>query len=356
MTDSGAAMVGGRRPLTPRQEVILRMVVDRYIATGQPVGSKHLAGHDDVSSSASTIRYELAHLEREGYLGHPHTSAGRVPTDTGYRYYVDVLVDVGRQAAPDAIAAALQPTDVRREIDSALRRLADALGQVTSLLGVVTAPQLVTATIRHVDVLALQPQLVMVVVITSTGSVLKRVVHVDSPVEQRMADWAAAFFNDRLVGLQVGARTLTDRLDEPGFTPREARLVAMLTPAMAELDADEEEGVIYIGGQARFMSDIEATGIRQLDAIMRALEERYVILALLRGAIARTGLYLRIGDELAAPGLSGLSMVAANYGVARRNLGTVSVFGPTRMDYRHAITTVRGAAVALSEYVEGVFE
>ena len=343
--------------LSERQRSILRVVIDAYIRTGQPVGSKNIAGNDGLDFSSSTVRSELAHLEAFGYLSHPHTSAGRVPTDHGYRYYVDELLEPGTSlATTQAVASALSPSDVRREIDAGLRRVAEALADVTHLLGVVTAPPLGSATVRHVEVIALQPQLVMVVVITSTGDVSKRVVAVGAPIDERMADWAGAFFNEQVAGLPLGARMVDARLTEPSLNSRERALVNALAPALTDLNAEESQGAIYVGGQAQLVSELQRDRMAHLDALMRALEERYVILTLLRGAVTRHQLYLRIGSELAEPELRGLSLVAANYGVAKRNLGTVSVFGPTRMNYGHAIGAVREAAHALSEFVEGVFE
>ena len=156
--------------LTPRQELLLRKVVDSFATTGQPVGSKVLASEPDVTCGSSTIRYELAVLEERGLLAHPHTSAGRVPTDAGYRYFVDNLLPV---AAPERHTLELQL--VRREVDEAMRTATETLSQITNLLALVSAPPIGTTTIRHVEVLLLQPQVLMVVVITSTGGVSKRV-------------------------------------------------------------------------------------------------------------------------------------------------------------------------------------
>ena len=341
--------------LTERQEAILRVVVERHIETGLPVGSKHIAGLEGLDWASSTIRYELSRLEELGYLAHPHTSAGRVPTDRGYRYFVDRLLPRGAvPAAPGDIAGAREVGRMRHEVDQALRRLADVISQVTSLLGVVTAPAATSATVRHVEVLRLQPQLVCVVVITSSGDVARRVFAFSEPVDPGLVEWSAAFLQERTVGLPVGARSLARRLEDPGLRPVERAFIAALAPALTELE--EEAETIYVGGQARFLSAGRARDAVQIDALMRALEERYALLALLRGALGTNRVVLRIGSELGGTGLSGLSLVAANYGSPRRNLGAVSLIGPTRMDYALAIATVREAAHALSGYVEGVYE
>lgn len=342
--------------LPPRQQLILQAVVERHIATGTPVGSKHIAGGDGLDFASSTVRYELARLEDLGYLNHPHTSAGRVPTDKGYRYYVDTLpaADTSAPASP-AIAGALDLGEMRKEVDAALQRLAEVVSQVTNLLGVVTAPAPQTAQIRHVEVLLLQPQVVMVVVITSTGAVNKRIVAFESPVDSGLVDWVKDFLNERVIGLTAGARMIEARLAEPHLGASEQAFLSAIGPAVTELGAESAES-LYVGGRARFVSDRRQADLVAIDSLMEQLEERYTLLALLRGALSRHEVYLRIGQELAGPQLNGLSMVAANYGVARRNLGTVSLFGPVCMDYRLAIGTVREAAFALSRFLEGVYE
>ena len=256
---------------------------------------------------------------------------------------------------PAVLESALDLGEVQREVDAALGRLADVVAQVTNLLGIVTAPAPQSSSVRHVEVLLLQPQVVMVVVITSTGAVTKRVFAFDRAVDQGLCEWAGAFLNDRIVGLAVGSRLIEARIEDPSLSPMERAFLAVLAPAIVELD-DGAPGSIFIGGRARFLAEQRHLDLMAIDALMESLEERYELLAMLRGALSRNQVYLRIGAELPDQSLAGLSMVAANYGVPRRNLGTVSLFGPTRMDYRLAMATVREAAQILSKYVEGVYE
>lgn len=342
--------------LSPRQEAVLRMVVERHIASGTPVGSKNIAGQVGMDFASSTVRSELARLEQLGLLNHPHTSAGRVPTDTGYRYYVDHLKLDDRLPAPREVAGALVVGEVRKEVDAAMRRVADAMSQVTHMLGVVTAPPAQSTTVRRVEVLVLQPQLVMVVAITSTGAVTKRMFAFDQPVDPHLADWASDFLNERVTGLPVGARIIASRLADPSLGGREQAFVAAIGSALTELEEEESQGALVVGGQARFLEENRTQDLMEIGSLMHALEERFALLQLLRGALADNEVYLRIGAELLEPSLRGVSLVAANYGIPRRNLGTVSVIGPTRMDYRLAIATVREAAHALSAYVEEVYE
>jgi heat-inducible transcriptional repressor len=337
--------------LSPRQELILRKVVDGYLAGGLPVGSKVLAA--DVEWGPSTVRNELAMLEEHGLLAHPHTSAGRVPTDAGYRYFVDRLLPQGAVARAEAPQLTL--TLARREVDEAMRVTTETLSQVTNLLAIVSAPPIETATIRHVEVLLLQPQVLMVVVITSTGGVSKRVMTFDVPVDPGLADWAAAYLNEQLVGLGLGARLLHQRLAEPTLGVSERRFLAAVAPAFTEL-TDTAEETLYVDGAARLVSEYRFQDLAQLNDVMEMLERRVTLLGVLHAALAERDVYVRIGRENEAPALRSLALVAANYGLPRRSLGTVSVIGPLRMDYAHAISSVRAAASELSRFVEDVYE
>jgi len=337
--------------LTPRQELILRKVVEDYLAAGQPVGSKALAGDAELAWGPSTIRNELAMLEEHGLLAHPHTSAGRVPTDAGYRWYVDQLPARAGAVAERPLALQL----VRREVDEAMRITTETLSQVTNLLAIVSAPPIETATIRHVELLLLQPQVLMVVTITSTGGVTKRMLAFDAPIDAGLADWAASYLNERLVGLGLGARMLHQRLDDPHLGQRERVFLAAIAPAFTELTDTAEES-LYVEGTSRLVGSYRFEDQQQLNEVMEMLERRVSLLGVLRSALDQRDVYVRIGRENEAPALRSLALVAAGYGLPTRNLGTVSVIGPLRMDYARAIASVRAAAFELSRFVEEVYE
>jgi heat-inducible transcriptional repressor len=341
--------------LSPRQELLLAKVIDGFAAAGQPVGSKALASDPDVSAGSSTIRNELAVLEEQGLLAHPHTSAGRVPTDAGYRYYVDVVLPSRRGTELEPRASTISLSLARREVDEAMRVTTETLSQVTDLLAIVSAPPIHTTTIRHVEVLVLQPQVLMVVIITSTGGVSKRVFTYERPVDAGLADWAASYLNEALVGKGLGARTLRSRLNDPTLPPTEHAFLEGLAPAFTEL-AETAEDSLYVDGTARLLSEHRFQDVSQLNALLDMLERRVSLLGVLSAALGSRDLYVRIGHENEAPALQGLSLVAANYGLPQRNLGTVSVLGPTRMDYGKAMGAVRAAALQLSRFVEDVYD
>src|SRR6202789_3110085 len=213
--------------LSERQELVLRRLVQDYLDEGAPVGSKSLSSAFEWGPS--TIRHELANLEELGLLAHPHTSAGRVPTEAGYRYFVDRLLP------EETPGPGLSLSLVRREVDEAMRVTTETLSQVTNLLAIVTAPAIDTATIRHVEVLMLQPQVLMVVVITSTGGVTKRLFTFNSSVDSGLADWAGSYLNERLLGTGLGARRLTQRLFDPSLSRPEIDFLTALLPAFTDL-------------------------------------------------------------------------------------------------------------------------
>ncbi len=338
--------------ISPRQSFILRKVVEGHQELAYPVGSKWLAKREDVPWGPSTVRAELARLEQLGLLHHPHTSAGRVPTGSGYRHYVDELLVEDDLPAP---RKPLELSAMRREVEDAMRATTEQLSQVTNLLALVSAPPIETAVIHRVEVLRLQPQVAMVVVITSTGGVTKRIVSYDRPLDPGLVDWAASYLNEALGGMDVGARLLAGKLSDPELGHGEREFLATLTPAFTGLE-DTAGHTLFVDGAARLLDEQRFQELPQLSELMDALERRVALLSLLRASLSEPSVYLRIGAENDAPELQGLSMVAANYGVARRNLGAVSVLGPMRMDYPMAVAAVRQAAAELSRFVSEVYE
>jgi heat-inducible transcriptional repressor len=337
--------------LTSRQERILCKVVDDYLRTGQPVASKSIAADPEFDCGASTIRNELALLEEQGLLAHPHVSAGRVPTDTGHRYVVDRMLDSGKGLAS---RRRLELSLIRREVEEAMRTTSQTLSQMTNLLAVVSAPSLRSATIRHVEVLALQPEVAMVVVITSTGGVSKLVATFDRAVDPGLLAWAGEYLRERLVGLGLGARMLQQRLVDPSLSHVELAFLERLSPALSELASDSEDE-LYVDGTARLFAAGQIEDAEQIEGLVGLLERRVSLLRVLRAALGERDVYVRIGHENEIPAMRSLALVATGYGVAQRKLGAVSVIGPVRMDYAGAIVTVREVAHELSRFVEDAY-
>jgi heat-inducible transcriptional repressor len=203
-------------------------------------------------------------------------------------------------------------------------------------------------------VLALQPELVMVVVITSTGGVSKTITSFDAAVDPGLLTWAGEYLRERLVGLGLGARMLAKRLEDPGLGLREAAFVERVAPAFASL-AGESDETLYFDGAARLLQEGGLHDLGEINELMGLLERRAALLQVLRSALGENDVYVRIGRENELPAMRSLALVAAGYGIAARKLGAVSVIGPVHMDYARAIATVREAAHELSRFVEDAY-
>jgi heat-inducible transcriptional repressor len=337
--------------LADRQRDILRLVVEEYVATGEPVGSKTLVERSGLGVSPSTVRNELAELERLGLLTHPHTSAGRVPTEAGYRLYVDELLnrpESRSESFPLGLPAA------RAEVDEALQATTEMLSQVTRLLALVSAPPLEAATVKHVEVLLLQPDVVLVVVIASTGSVTDLRFTFADAVDPGLVTWAGEYLDERLAGARIGSRAVKRAFDEPGLGVRERVFLQAIRGAFEQ--AAEENRQLFVGGTAGLLEEMRAEEIGAYRSLMEALEKRAQLLDVVAQRLDPRRSFARVGEELEQPGLRELALVGATYGVAHRTLGSVSIIGPLRMDYDKALRSVRAAAHELSRFVEDVYE
>jgi len=344
----------GQRQLTPRQEAILARVVEEYVETGEPVGSKTLVERTGLDVSSSTVRYELAQLEEFGFLSHPHTSAGRVPTDLGYRFFVDRVIESADPRPSDA-ELTLDLSQLKSEVDSALQVTTDALAEMTHLLALVSAPPLQTTAVRRIEVILLQPQLVLVVVITAAGGVMKRLFSFADPVDPRLAEWAGDYLNERIAGIQLGGRLLRVRFEDTDLSSRERDFLAELRPAFIDvLEAGDQ--ALYVGGAAGVLDEFRAEDLGDYRRLLEVLEQRAALLGLMRASLMSKRPFARMGSEFEDPELVRISLVGAPYGLQHRNLGTVSLLGPLRMDYVKAVDAVRSAARELSHFVEELYE
>ena len=337
--------------LSARKREILRRVVEEYVATGQPVGSKSIVERTGLDVSSSTVRNELSELEAIGLLTHPHTSAGRVPTESGYRIYTEDLVGAieGRPAP-----FPLDLTAMRNELEEALRRTTETLSEATHLLALVSAPSLESAAVRHVDVVQLQPRIVIVVVITASGSLSKRMAEFEDALDPGLVDWARAYLEETVVGRRASASVLRRAFEDPALTTRERYFLEVIRPAFAEVADQTTE--LYIGGAAGLLGEARGAELEACQRLLEVLERRAAVLGLLQEALDPDRTVVRVGPELEGEELRGASYVGTTYGLPNRSLGTVGLLGPLRMDYDKAIRTVRAAAHELSRLVESVYE
>ncbi len=330
-----------------RRLAVLRAIVEDYVATEEPVGSKALVERHGLNVSPATVRNDMAALEDEGYLTQPHTSAGRVPTDKGYRLFVDRLTTVKPMSAAEkrAISTFL---DGAVDLDDVVQRSVRMLSQLTRQVAVVQYPTLTRSTVRHVELVALAPERLLVVLILSTGRVEQRVLELSNPLT-----------DDELVVLrgQVN-RAATGQLISDAATalravaeaqPGDAAAVALLlVEAMSDHRTTDRLVVGGAANLARFGDNFESA-VRPL---LEALEEHVVLLKLLGEASQSGTVTVRIGAEGPYEQLSSTSVVTTGYGPHDDALATLGIVGPTRMDYPGSMAAVRAVARYLSRILD----
>jgi heat-inducible transcriptional repressor len=320
--------------LDERKAAILRAVVEEYIQTGLPVGSAAVARIPDLAVSSATIRNEMGVLEREGYLSQPHTSAGRVPTDKGYRFFVDTLAPSGRLEPAQSQQIRLFFARAHGELEKMLADTSRFLSGLTDYAGVVVRQSADPGRIRSVQLVGIAPRVVIVVIVMATGTVDKRVMELAvEPTDDQIA-LASAHLAAHLNGQALGYPATVPRTDDPIVdTVVEAAVFAL---AGATLGPDERPQV-FVGGVSRMASSFDA--ITTVRRVLGILEQQFVLVTLIRDILDR-GLSVAIGAEHGVQPLADCSIVIAPYEVEGEPAGTVGILGPTRMHYDHALAAV----------------
>ncbi|WP_405730247.1 heat-inducible transcriptional repressor HrcA [Streptomyces sp. NBC_01537] len=329
--------------LSERRLEVLRAIVQDYVGTEEPVGSKALTERHSLGVSPATVRNDMAVLEEEGYIHQPHTSAGRVPTDKGYRLFVDKLAGVKplstaeRRAIQNFLGSAV-------DLDDVVARTVRLLAQLTRQVAVVQYPSLTRSTVRHVELLALAPARIMLVLITDTGRVEQRLVDCPAPVGETVLADLRARLNSRVVGRRFAdVPPLVTDLPE-SFDRDDRPAVSLVLATLLETLVEETEERVMLGGTAnltRFNHDFPLT----IRPVLEALEEQMVLLKLLGEAKdSGMGMTVRIGHENFHEGLNSTSVVAVGYGSGDEAVAKLGVVGPTRMDYPGTMGAVRAVA------------
>jgi heat-inducible transcriptional repressor len=332
--------------IDPRKQKILLTVVQDFILSGRPVGSRAVAEAVDLGVSPATIRNELATLEEMGFLRQPHTSAGRVPTDNAYRYYVDVLMRSARPSGRDAQAIETLFAAQTREIEGLFQEASVLLSRLTHTTAIVFAPFSMADSVRHVDLVRLSDQRVMVIVITSNGQVGRQLVRLARPVSPDTMDRAAAFLSGALGGLSLDSIDRAAVAAKARFGSTGQALVAAAVDAICDYLGSIEERV-FIGGAANIVREMQGQGPELAQVLLEAMEKQYFILDLLKELLEERRLTVKIGEENRLRELQRYSFVGTSYPVGHGLFGSLGVVGPTSMDYARNIGMVQFMAESL---------
>ena len=325
--------------LDDRKLAVLRAIVEDYVSTNEPVGSKSLVDRHSLDVSPATIRNDMAVLEEQGFIVQPHTSAGRVPTDKGYRLFVDRLTGVKvssaeRRAIETFLAGAY-------DLDDVVMRTVRLLAQLTRQVAVVQYPSLTRSAVRHIELVPLAPQRLLLVLITDTGRVEQRSVELPGPVGDDSITHLRAVLNTYLDGRRLTDVTsaVTDLPER--INPADRSVAAAVLSVILETLVERHEERVVVAGAANLAPADFARGLHE---VLEALEEQVVLMRLLGESGDQASVTVRIGAENQVEGLESTSLVAAGYGSGEQALARLGVLGPTRMDYPTAMGAVRAVA------------
>lgn len=336
--------------LNDRSKKVLQAVIDNYILTGSPVGSVMLAKAYDFSLSSATLRNIMADLEELGFLTHPHTSAGRVPTDKGYRYYIDALISV----EGDTVGIEEQMERASElhggEIHQLMEEASQFLAKLSRHTSVVVAPAEPEGTYKHVEFVRLRGGQVLIIFVTNTGTVLNKLVEMDDDIPQQELNAFSSYLDQELERRplpEVRDRLLERLREEKASFYRLLEQTHRASREVREREADK----VYIGGASQIFESPEFADIEKMRTLFRAFEDKYKLVKLLDKTSAAEGIKVFIGSENPFFEMQGCSLVAGSY-QSGKVVGTLGVIGPVRMDYRQVIQVVDYTSRLLSRILD----
>ena len=336
-----------------RRFEVLRAIVADFVSTKEPIGSKSLVERHNLGVSSATVRNDMAVLEAEGYIAQPHTSSGRVPTEKGYREFVDRLDDVKPMSSSER-RAILTFLESGVDLDDVLRRAVKLLAQLTRQVAIVQYPTLSTSTVRHLEVVALTPARLLLVVITDSGRVDQRIVELGDAIDEVKLGTLRERLGQALEGKPITTASIavSDLASQLVGHGRLGDAVGRAATVLVETLVEHTEERLLLGGTANLTHNTADFG-GSLRSVLEALEEQVVVLRLLAAQQEAGKVTVRIGHETAAEQMAGTSVVSTTYGSSGKVFGGMGVVGPTRMDYPGTIANVAAVALYIGEVLGG---
>lgn len=342
-----------QRDLNERSRKILEAIVEDYISSAEPIGSKAVLQRHHMGVSPATVRNVMSELEEMGYISSPHTSAGRIPTDKGYRFYVDTLLHVRPLSTEerDRIERHYKGQDLRT--DTVLRESGKALSRLSHYAGIVLAPQFSDTVFRRIDFVPLSPGRILAIFVSSSGQVQNKIVETDKEIPANELVRMTDYLNRIMQGLSIDqarekisneARREKDRYD--GLQQ------AALTLSAQALAQDEEAGTVYIEGTSNILDQPEFTDVVKMKRLIRAFEQKNRLVDLLDRSRRASGVQIFIGSETRYSEIEGCSLVTSSYATKEGGVGVLGVIGPSRMPYSQVIPIVDYTARIVSQLLE----
>ena len=337
--------------LTERSRQILEAIIEDYIITAEPVGSRTITRRHGLSLSPATVRNVMSDLEEMGFLVSPHTSAGRVPTDKAYRFYVDSLVGHNKIAREEREEIRKRCSLTGKDVGEVLKETSRMLSSVSHYMGIVMGPRFTANVFRHIEFVKLSGQRILAILVSQSGSVQNKIIETDEELQAADLTRMANYLNDILKGLtitQVKKRILEEMQEEKiRYDALLARALELSRQTLEETDVE-----VFIEGQANILDQPEFADVAKMKEIIRAFEEKGQLLALLERCMAAEGVQIFIGAESHLNRMSGMSLVTATYVTGKNTLGILGVIGPTRMGYAKIIPIVDYTAKQVSRLLE----
>jgi heat-inducible transcriptional repressor len=337
--------------LTERSRKILEAIIEDYILTAEPVGSRTISRRQGLSLSPASVRNVMADLEEMGFLASPHPSAGRVPTEKAYRFYVDSLVGLRRIAREEREEIHKRCSLTGKDIGEVLKETSRILSSISHYMGIVVAPRFTANVFRHMEFVKLGGRRILAILVSQNGTVQNKIIETDEELQFTDLTRMSNYLNDLLKGLtitQVKKRILEEMEEE------KIRYDALLANAL-KLSQQTLEGMdaeVFIEGQANILEQPEFADVEKMKEIIRAFEEKGQLLALLERSMAAEGVQIFIGSESHLNRMSGMSLVTSTYVTGKNTLGILGVIGPTRMGYAKIIPIVDYTAKQVSRLLE----
>ena len=338
--------------LTDRGQKILEAIIEEYIATAQPVGSKALTQNQGIKLSPASVRNVMAELEELGYLVSPHTSAGRIPTEKGYRFYVDTILRVSEMDRSQKDQIELHYRQQGLQMTDMLREASRTLSSISHYTGLVMIPRLKATIFRHIEFVKLSPRLILAVFVTQSGLVQNKLVEVDEDLSPRELEKITNYLNQTMTGLSiqdVRTRIITEMAQEKALYDQLMRRAFTLSSAAL---VDESNGDVIIEGTSRFLEQPEFSDLDCMKRIVQTFEQKSALVELLDRGLETKGVQVIIGSETEHTELSDCSLITAAYSGKRGTLGTLGVIGPNRMPYATIIPIVDYTASLISRLLD----
>lgn len=337
--------------LTERSKKILEAIIEDYIVTAEPIGSRTITRRHVLSLSPATVRNVMADLEEMGFLASPHTSAGRVPTEKAYRFYVDSLLGLNRIAREEREEIRRRCSLTGKDVGEVLKETSRMLSSVSHYMGIVMAPRFTANVFRQIEFVKLSGKRILAILVSQSGSVQNKILETDEELRDTDLTGMSNYLNNLLKGLtisQVKNRILEEMQGE------KIRYDSLLASALkfSQQTLEETDSEVFIEGQANIFEQPEFADVAKMKEIIRAFEEKGQLLALLEKCMAAEGVQIFIGSESHLNRMSGMSLVTSTYVTGKNTIGILGVIGPTRMGYAKIIPIVDYTAKQVSRLLD----